>query len=395
MENDLSLYINVTRQREPPGGPVRLTDIKATSGPHQVSRETATTKKGQGPAVLEAGEMADLAHLEAEGWILEWLDQHPLEGFVPGLGVPGRTQLGHRMETRMFRIVFQGVTIEGEKMGATTFFENFYDWGDVMNLALETITNNENLKKVEEEVELGFKGWLASFDGWYLLCHILKNLQNEKAELFEKALFKTNNEWNEEIMGPQSNRVVFNRVKEAYQLIFGEIFENLVPEIKVKVQELHCTIHCIRFCKHLQKCEERKKSLKILISICRCEPPLKSLCICGTFDVNFTVEMNQFNHNLLELASKTFAKTVDKDIKQVEHKRFLDGLEIPSILKTKLVEKVNDVSWVREHVRGAQVISCILSEPTMQTKCYIFMTILVFGVLLLFGELYLLFTILF
>ena len=74
-------------------------------------------------------------------------------------------------------VVFEGVTVGGEKDFVTEVFENFYDWEDLMHMILAAVENRTiSIDDMEETIHQTFSDWLTTLDGWGLLSSVVPTL---------------------------------------------------------------------------------------------------------------------------------------------------------------------------------------------------------------------------
>ena len=92
-----------------------------------------------------------------------------VRAFSPGVSRPGRTQPGHWLQTEHFKIVFEGVTEDGENNRCSKMLETLYDWTDVMKKVLGASGVYGCLNKCEDMCKEDVTDWLATYDGWGLL----------------------------------------------------------------------------------------------------------------------------------------------------------------------------------------------------------------------------------
>ena len=153
----------------------------------------------------------------------------------------------------MAEVVFDGVTVEGEKDFVTQAFENFYDWGDLMRIILSAVENRTiSIEDMEGEIHDEFFDWLTTLEGWGLLSSVV-HLQDSRH--FLMALLYTSANWAEATGGPRSDLKVFNSVKFIYDHIEGKSLSDMVPEFGVWFEEMEPR----------QKSLERTKRLVVFI----------------------------------------------------------------------------------------------------------------------------------
>ena len=259
-----------------------------------------------------AGQMAEQLGVEVEEGL-----QHlglAMEAFATGFSVPGKTQPGHGLQTERFKIVFQGVTADGEKNMVTRALETCYDWTDVMKKVLGATRSYGCLEDIEDKCEEEVRDWLATFNGWGLL-HSLLPLPRYRH--FLMALLYTSHNWVEATGGPKTELKVFNTVKYVYEHIQGKSLGSLVPRLGVWFEED-------------EELQERRKRLVVMI---RAQ---------WTVAATFVVEKKRLNRNLKEFAAEAVARCLWEEEDLLE-------LEVPVSLRPMVRDKYRDVEWVRGH----------------------------------------------
>ena len=145
------------------------------------------------------------------------------------------------------------MTVGGEKDFVTQAFENFYDWEDLMRMALSAVElRSISVEDMEEMIYEAFSDWLTTLDGWGLLSSVV---HIQESRHFLMALLYTNANWVEATGGPRTNLKVFNSVKFIYDHIEGKSLSDMVPQFGVWFEEMEPR----------QKCMERTKRLVVFI----------------------------------------------------------------------------------------------------------------------------------
>ena len=159
----------------------------------------------------------------------------------------------HFARSDLVEVVFEGVTVGGEKDFVTEVFENFYDWEDLMHMILAAVENRTiSIDDMEETIHQTFSDWLTTLDGWGLLSSVV---HFQKSRHFLMALLNTNANWDEATEGPCTNLEVFNLVKNIYDDIEGKSLFEMVPQFGVWFEDMEPR----------QKSLERTKRLVVFI----------------------------------------------------------------------------------------------------------------------------------
>ena len=153
----------------------------------------------------------------------------------------------------MVEVVFEGVTVGGEKDFVTQAFENFYDWEDLMRMVLSAVDKRTiSIEDMEGEIYDSFYDWLITLEGWGLLSSVV---HIQESRHFLMALLYTSANWVEATGGPRTNQKVFNSVKFIYDHIEGKSLADMVPQFGVWFEEMEPR----------QKSTERTKRLVVFI----------------------------------------------------------------------------------------------------------------------------------
>ena len=153
----------------------------------------------------------------------------------------------------MVEVVFEGVTVGGEKDFVTQAFENFYDWEDLMHMVLSAVDKRTiSIEDMEQEIYDSFYDWLTTLEGWGLLSSVV-HIQDSRH--FLMALLYTSANWAEATGGLRTDLKVFNSVKFIYDHIEGKSLSDMVPQFGVWFEEMEPR----------QKCMERTKRLVVFI----------------------------------------------------------------------------------------------------------------------------------
>ena len=208
-------------------------------------------------------------------------------------------------------VVFEGVTIGGEKDLVTQAFDNFYDWEDLMHMILSAVEKRtSSIEDIEGEIYDNFADWLTTLEGWGLLSSIV---HFHKSQHFLMALLCTSANWTDATEGPRTNRKVFNSVKLVYDQIEGKSLVDMVPQFGVWFEEMEPR----------QKCSERTKRLVIFIKgQWDIEVTFGAFQtqtgVSNCLQVKFSVEKSRkVVSSLLELAAEAVAEQVDSSLVQL------------------------------------------------------------------------------
>ena len=152
--------------------------------------------------------------------------------FNTGVSVRGGTWPGNGLQTEHFKVVFEGVTEDGEKSARARFLETCCDWTAVMKKMLGATRDYGCLEDIEDNCEEEVKDWLSSYYVLGLLsCGLF--LPGTSGRYFLLVLLRTYFNWDEATGGPRTLLEVFNTAKATNDHIQGKIHASLVPLVEV------------------------------------------------------------------------------------------------------------------------------------------------------------------
>ena len=93
--------------------------------------------------------MADLLQAGLEAGGLEELEQGALNPFLTGFSAPCHTKPGFGLQTQQFKVIFRGVTENGENNETSETLETCYDWSGVMTVVLGATSEYQSLEELE------------------------------------------------------------------------------------------------------------------------------------------------------------------------------------------------------------------------------------------------------
>jgi len=144
-----------------------------------------------------------------------------MERFATGFAPARATKPGFVVENEKFRVTFEGVICNDVKNIISHGFETCYDWRPVMELLLESATDDYWVKEdIEVKAKNKLGAWLTSFQGWGLLSSMLPNIKHRH---FILALAYTSANWNESTGGEQTDEKVFDAVKAVFDAVPGTL----------------------------------------------------------------------------------------------------------------------------------------------------------------------------
>lgn len=229
--------------------------------------------------------------------------------FATGFRLPHlvKTPRGHVLQTELFKVVFEGITEDGEISDLSRILEHCLDWTGVIKKLLGACEVSSCLEDIEDMCKEEVTDWLATYDGFGLLMHLCTNAP------FMLAVVSTYVE-----CGRRTRRKVFNAAKTVFELIEGESLASVVPLVEVWFEED-------------VELEERSKWIVIEFKGCR------------TMAASFIVEKkSQVNGTLREFASEAVARCLQDEDDLLE-------LEVPLTLRSEVRDKYRDEKWVRGH----------------------------------------------
>ena len=160
-------------------------------------------------------------------WVAEQLDEgveqveqvvrDVITGIGTGFSDPGKTRPGHALQTERFKVVFEGVTQDGENSYKSRWMETYYDWTAVMKKVLGACGVGSCLEDIEVKCELEVTDWLYTYEGYGLLLYLIS--MEDSYRLFLLALARTYFNWDEATCGPRTRRKVFNGAQTAFENI--------------------------------------------------------------------------------------------------------------------------------------------------------------------------------
>jgi hypothetical protein len=288
--------------------------------------------------LIDEQEGLDIQDIEEEsaeeGDIVE--EEHPgaesfgvlMNAFATGFYNHVRTPPGSGKQNSEFKVIFKGVTMDGERTVDAQLLENLYDWHVVMEMVLASTEDFNNVGDLRKAVKERLTPWLASYQGFGLLCSLV-DMQRLR-HVFAALLYTTVN-WNEAILGPVSQLAVFDKVRKIFQAMGpGRDLASLVPHNEVWVEEWYDGANG-------QKVEERRKKLVIYF---RKDMGDEELAV--DVEVEFIMEKKLLEKDLELLAAEAIAKSL-------EGMADVAKLPLPKVLKVKVAQEFKDVEWVRQH----------------------------------------------
>jgi len=228
--------------------------------------------------------------------------------FLPGFSNFRGTKPGAVLQNPVFHLTFSQVLLNGKRSEIVSRgFEGCYDWSDMMNILIDSLSNFEDIETSEELAMEDIKSWFLTYDGWGLLSTLLPRQQHIEFKQTLKDLkqnWPLEQEYNEE---------------DCWELFTQDIdMEEIIPEFEVSIKEGNFGGEVGR-----QKCIN-----------------LKFITAKWNFEVKFMAEKQKIDKgNLVAIAARKVAKQIE-DFDDVDH------LEIPRTLMKPVTQMMEDLRWV-------------------------------------------------
>lgn len=255
-----------------------------------------------------------------------------MEGFATGFAPARATKPGFVVENEKFRVTFDGVMCNDVKNIISHGFETCYDWRPVLELLLESASENYfEMQDIERRAEQRLQSWLTSFQGWGLLSSMLPNLKHRH---FILALAYTSANWNADTGGERTDKKVFEAVKTIFEAVPGKRISNLVPELSCWFDEMT----------EGGVAEQRSKHFTFFFN--------------GKWalEVRFVVEKLRRVESLLDRAAEVV-------VRRLETEDEVEMLTIPRTLVPAVKEKFRDALWVRSYWSFKALLEMAREEP--------------------------------
>jgi len=255
-----------------------------------------------------------------------------MERFATGFAPARATKPGFVVENEKFRVTFEGVICNDVKNIISHGFETCYDWRPVMELLLESATDDYWVKEdIEVKAKNKLGAWLTSFQGWGLLSSMLPNTKHRH---FILALAYTSANWNESTGGEQTDEKVFDAVKAVFDAVPGKRLGNLVPDLSCWFDEVaEGGVE-----------EQRSKYFTFFFSA------------KWALEVRFEVEKLRQVGSLLERAAEVV-------VRRIETEQEVQTLPIPRTLLPIVKDKFRDALWVRSYWEFKALMEMAREDP--------------------------------